>query len=108
MISFYSDCSFDYLLTFEQQVRKLFCFSNDCKQKEVCSKSLFFFSFFYFSRYPNLQKSKEIFLKVGKKYYLEGIMVGKLLPNHIEIGVNLPDGSNIIPITAEYLSVDGN
>ena len=108
MISFYSDCSFDYLLTFEQQVRKLFCFSNDCKQKEVCSKSFFFFSFFNFSRYPNLQKSKEIFLKIGKKYYLEGIMVGKLLPNHIEIGVNLPDGSNIIPITAEYLSVDGN
>ena len=35
-------------------------------------------------------------------------MVGKLLPNHIEIGVYLPDGSNIIPITADYLSVDRN
>ena len=105
MISFYS--SFDYSLTFKQQVRKLFCLSNDCKQNEVCSKSLFSF-YFNLSRYPNLQTSKEIFLKVGKKYYLEGIMVGKLLRNHIEIGVYLPDGSNIIPITAVYLSVDRN
>ena len=63
---------------------------------------------FYFSRYPDLQKSKEIFLKVGKKYYLEGIMVGKLVPNHIEIGVYLPNGSNILPITAHYLATDGN
>ena len=78
------------------------------KKKFVPSHCFLVVFFYYFSRYPNLQKSKEIFLKVGRKYYLEAIMVGKLLPNHIEIGVNLPDGSNIIPITAEYLSVDGN
>ena len=64
--------------------------------------------FFSFSRYPDLQKSKEIFLEVGKKYYLEGILVGECGNNHFEIGVYLPDGSNIIPITSHYLSTDAN
>ena len=70
-----------------------------CLFKVICS---------IFSRYPDLQKSKEIFLIVGKKYYLEGLAVFTNGNNHIAIGVYLPDGSNVLPITAHYLSADEN
>ena len=74
----------------------------------LCKRKVSIKLLFTFSRYPDLQKSKEIFLEVGKKYYLEGIMVGGGGSNHIEIGVYLPDGSNVIPITSHYLSPDAN
>lgn len=44
----------------------------------------------------------------GNKYYLEGIVVFAGGIDNIAIGVYLPDGSNIIPITARYLSADAN
>ena len=83
--------------------KKLLLFKRSYAKEKLAPS--YFFNFF---RYPDLQKSKEIFLEVGKKYYLEGIMVGGGGSNHIEIGVYLPDGSNIIPITSHYLSADVN
>ena len=59
-------------------------------------------------RYPDQQKSKEIFLDVGKSYYLEGLFVAQGGGDHIEIGVYLPDGSRLLPITSYYLSADAN
>ena len=60
----------------------------------------------FISRYPYQQNSKEIFLEVGEKYYLEGIFVAGTGGDHIEIGVYLPDGSSLLPITSHYLSAD--
>ena len=60
----------------------------------------------FISRYPYQQNSKEIFLEVGKKYSLEGIFVAGTGGDHIEIGVYLPDGSSLLPITSHYLSAD--
>ena len=45
-------------------------------------------------------------MEVGKKYYLEGIFVAGAGGDHIEIGVYLPDGSSLLPITSHYLSAD--
>ena len=42
-------------------------------------------------RYPDQQKSKEIFLDVAKSYYLEGLFVAQGGGDHIEIGVYLPE-----------------
>ena len=47
-------------------------------------------------------------MEVGRKHYFEGIMVGKKKCNYTKIDIYLPDGSNILPITAQYLSVDAN
>lgn len=47
-------------------------------------------------------------MTAGKKYYLEGIAVFENGANHIAIGAYLPDGSNITPITAHYVSADAN
>lgn len=69
-------------------------------KRKFSSKS-FFKNFF---RNLDLQNSTE----VGRKHYFEGIMVGKKKCNYTKIDVYLPDGSNILPITAQYLSVDAN
>ena len=76
----------------------------------LCSvDEMHIFTLFYFIyRYPDEQKSKEIFLEVGKKYYLEGLFVAQGGDDHIEIGVYLPDGSSLLPITSYYLSADAN
>ena len=92
-----------HLIFVRESSKKLLLFKKSYTKKKVRTEL-----FFNFSRYPDLQKSKEIFLEVGKKYYLEGILVGECGNNHIEIGVYLPDGSNIIPITSHYLSTDAN
>ena len=63
---------------------------------------------YFVYRYPDQQKSKEIFLEVGKRYYLEGLLVAQGGGDHIEIGVYLPDGSSLLPITSYYLSADAN
>ena len=63
---------------------------------------------YFIYRYPDQQKSKEIFLEVGKRYYLEGLFVAQGGGDHIEIGVYLPDGSSLLPITSYYLSKDAN
>ena len=63
---------------------------------------------YFVYRYPDQQKSKEIFLEVGKRYYLEGLFVAQGGGDHIEIGVYLPDGSSLLPITSYYLSKDAN
>ena len=57
----------------------------------------------YLLRYP-AQKSAEIELVGGKKYYLEAILVEGGGSNHISVGAYLPDGKSILPITAQYLS----
>ena len=54
------------------------------------------------------QNSTIQFLQIGKKYYLEGILVSAGTKEHIEIGVYLPDGSSLLPITSHYLSADSN
>ena len=59
------------------------------------------------SRYQQ-QNSEEILLEVGKKYYLEGVFVELHGFDHMEIGVYLPDGSSLLPITSHYLSADAN
>ena len=59
------------------------------------------------SRYPQ-QNSKGIFLDVGKNYYLEGLFMESRFEDHMEIGVYLPDGSSLLPITSHYLSADPN
>jgi len=42
----------------------------------------------------------------GKKYYLE-LLGGELGGNdHFAVGVYLPDGKAVLPISAEYLSVE--
>ena len=63
---------------------------------------------YFIYRYPDLPKSKEIFLGVGQKYYLEGLFVAQGVGDHTEIGVYLPNGSSLIPITSNYLSADAN
>ena len=63
---------------------------------------------YFIYRYPDQQKSKEIFLEVGKKYYLEGLFVAQGGGDHIEIGVCLPDRSSLLPITSYYLSAEAN
>ena len=63
---------------------------------------------YFIYRYPDQQKSKEIFLEVGKRYYLEGLFVAQGGGDHIEIGVYLLDGSSLLPITSYYLSKDAN
>ena len=86
-----------------RKFEKAFVIQKILRKRKVSSEL-----FFNFSRYPDLQKSKEMFLVVGKRYYLEGIMVGEGGSNHTEIGVYLTDGSKIIPITSHYLSADAN
>ena len=72
------------------------------------TKCIFSLFIYFVYRYPDQQKSKEIFLEVGKKYYLEGLFVAQGGDDHIEIGVYLPDGSSLLPIASYYLSADAN
>jgi len=50
------------------------------------------------------QKSGPIDLKVGSKYYLEGLMVEDGGDDYLSVGVYLPDGTPVLPITSHYLS----
>ena len=79
-----------------------------CIWSNFILQELHFLHFTYLiSRYPQ-QNSKVIFLEVGKKYYLEGAFVESTGGDHMEIGVYLPDGSGLLPITSHYLSADAN
>ena len=59
------------------------------------------FLFFLF-RY-NDQKSGEMRLESGAKYYVEAVMRETGGADHLSIGVYLPDGKSFLPITNHYL-----
>ena len=54
------------------------------------------------------QKSSLIMLETGKKYYMEGLLVEAASNDHLAIGVYLPDGTALLPITSHYLTKDAN
>ena len=74
----------------------------------VWTKCIFSLFIYFIYRYPDQQESKELFLEVGKKYYLEGLFVAQGGDDHIEIGVYFPNGSSLLPVTSYYLSEDAN
>jgi len=58
---------------------------------------------FNWYRWP-AQKSEPIELKVGKKYYMEGLMVEGWGDDYFSVGCYLPDGTSLLPITSHYLT----
>jgi len=58
---------------------------------------------FNWNKYPR-QKSEPIELKVGKKYYMEGLMVEGSGADYFSVGCYLPDGTSLLPITSHYLT----
>lgn len=55
-------------------------------------------------RYPYEQTSDVVNLKAGKSYYIEALMSETTGRDHLSIGVQLPDGKIMKPITKNYLS----
>ena len=63
---------------------------------------IFLFFLFRYNDY-NDQKSGEMRLESGAKYYMEAVMREKTGADHLSIGVYLPDGKSFLPITNHYL-----
>ncbi|XP_057304821.1 uncharacterized protein LOC130641845 isoform X1 [Hydractinia symbiolongicarpus] len=63
----------------------------------------------YTSRYQynkrTSQNSNAINLVAGGMYYMEAIMIELGGGDHISVGVYLPDGTGILPITSDYLTI---
>eukprot|EP00111_Clytia_hemisphaerica_P005668 TCONS_00016453-protein len=49
------------------------------------------------------QESDPIALESGEVYYLEGLLLEFGGGEHFQVGVHLPDGTSLLPITNEYL-----
>lgn len=57
-------------------------------------------------RHPKQQRSKDIPLKLGKKYFMEVIFGEIGGDDFVSVGVLFPDGTEVLPITSDYLSGD--
>ena len=59
------------------------------------------------------QKSDKIRLEVGRKYFIEAVVIeGRgsrvIVDDHLSVAMDLPDGTRVGPITHEYLSKHPN
>ena len=61
-----------------------------------------------FTRYPDEQSSDKVTLNKGSLYYMEANMLQSSGDDHLEVGVKLPNGTKIMPITKDMLRVGKN
>ena len=54
------------------------------------------------------QKSDKIRLEVGRKYFIEAVLIEGGGGDHLSVAMDLPDGTRVGPITHEYLSKHPN
>ena len=57
-------------------------------------------------RYPN-QKSSAVNLKKGKMYYVMGLHKQLYGNHHYSVGVQLPSGQKLLPMTSSYVWTKG-
>lgn len=55
-------------------------------------------------RHPS-QRSSVVFLRSGRVYYLEAVMIDAGGPDHLSVGVKIPGGGYQRPISNRYLYV---
>ncbi|HUC81403.1 MAG TPA: PA14 domain-containing protein [Flavisolibacter sp.] len=77
--------------------------SENPAQKQKIAYNLSWTNFREWKKYPT-QKSAQVYLEAGKKYYIEALHKEGAGGDHLSVGWLLPDGSRELPIPGNRLS----